>query len=251
MTLISAVIIAHNEEGNIERSIRSVLWCDEVIVIDSFSEDKTVQISTSLGAKVIQNKFDGFGEQKRFGVEQAKNDWILSLDADEEITESLKMEILKEFNSTPKFDAYYLKRTMVFLGRQFKHGKESKEKIVRLFDRNKGSFNTPKVHESVIVDGTTGIFKNTFLHYSYTSVQQYFEKFNNYTTRGAQELKERGKKSSLVKIVLRFPIGFFQNYLLKGNFLNGFEGFIWALFSTFYPIVKYVKLYNLYKNKKN
>jgi glycosyltransferase involved in cell wall biosynthesis len=251
MHKISCVIITFNEEANIRRCIEALTWCNEIIVLDSGSTDHTLEICKDFHCKIHYKDFNGFGEQKRFAVSLAENDWVLNIDADEVVSDALKKEIISEMSkSVPEYAGYYLLRSLYFLGRRFKYWRESKEFYLRLFNKNHGNFSEDKVHEKILVDGKTKSLKGELLHYSYTSLHQYFEKFNNYTTKASEELFEKGKKKNLILTIFSFPAYFLKNYLLNGNFLNGIQGFLWALFSSFYPIVKYAKLWVLWNKKE-
>jgi glycosyltransferase involved in cell wall biosynthesis len=250
MNEISCVIITFNEEENIRRCLQALSWCDEVVIVDSGSSDKTLEICKNFNSKIHHNNFNGYGEQKRFAVSLAKNDWVLNVDADEVVSETLREKILLGLNQNPdSVNGFYLSRSLFFLGKQFKYGRESKEYYIRLFNKQFANFTEDKVHEGVIVNGSTEKLSGELLHYSYNSIHQYFEKFNNYTTQAAQELFEKGKERSLVFTIIGFPVYFFKNYFINRNFLNGWQGFLWALFSSWYPVVKYAKLWALWNLK--
>ncbi|MCU0416996.1 MAG: glycosyltransferase family 2 protein [Cytophagaceae bacterium] len=237
---VSAVLITFNEAEGIQRCIDSLQWCDEIIVIDSGSTDATVSICEAAGCTVLHQPFLGFGEQKRFAVAQARHHWVLSIDADEVCTPALAEEIRKLLRTTPTFDAYALPRQLFFYGRAFTYGRESKQYQIRLFDRSKTNFNSSAVHEKVDIE-SFGKLSNVLLHYSYKDLHHYFEKFNTYTSKGADVLAEKGKHRSPILIFLFFPWYFFKFYILERNFLNGFAGWVWASVSTFYVMVKYSK----------
>ena len=243
---ISAVLITYNEEANIGRTLESLSWCDEIVVVDSGSSDNTVNLCESKGCRVMFHPFSGYGQQKRFAVSQARHDWILSIDADEVLTQDLQREIIKHFEHNDTDTAgYYLPRTLVFMGKQFRYGNERSQPCLRLFNRNYGEFSDDRVHEAVRLNGPTRLLKGAMLHYSYLNIDQYFEKFNRYTSMAASQLYERGKSANRVAIALRLPITFLQTYIPKGNFMNGYPGFVWSLFCGLYPVVKYLKLYEL------
>lgn len=244
---ISCVIITFNEEENISRSLESVAWCDEIVVVDSGSIDRTLDICKEFDCKIFHNEFEGYGEQKRYAVSKANNDWILSIDADEVVTEELCKEIESSFESGRiNCEGYYIPRSLIFLGKKFNYGRESKEYFLRLFNKNNGNFSTEKVHEKVEIKGETQRLKGQLFHYSYNSIDQYFQKFNSYTTKAALTLFNDGHTGRSVPIiVLGFPIYFFKNYFVYRNFLNGLPGLLWALFSSLYPMVKYFKLWSL------
>jgi glycosyltransferase involved in cell wall biosynthesis len=248
MIKISAVIITFNEEHSIERALRSLDFCDEIVVADSGSTDATVVVCEKYKCRVFTRPFDGYGPYKQFAVSKASNDWVLSIDTDEVVSGELKREIVSLFSAgAPPALGYYIPRTLVFLGRLLRFGGEYRKKHLRLFNRNAGAFTDEKVHEKVCVSGKTDSLKNQILHYSYDSICDYFEKFNRYTTAAAQSLFERKKKASALNVMARFPLTFIKIYFIKGCFLDGYAGFIWALFSSMYPVVKYAKLHELYR----
>jgi len=248
---ISCVIITFNEEENIRRTLNSVKWCDEIVVVDSGSKDKTIKICEENNCRIYKKEFNGYGEQKKYAVSLAKNDWILSIDADEVVSDELYNEIKNIFKEDKiKFTGFFLPRSLIFLGKHFKYGRESKEYYLRFFNKYCGNFSSDKVHEKVKLNGTTQKLNGTLHHYSYTNIEQYFNKFNSYTSKAAQVLFEGGNKGrSVVSIVLGFPVYFFKNYFIYRNFLNGTQGFLWALFSSLYPVVKYFKLWELWNKK--
>jgi glycosyltransferase involved in cell wall biosynthesis len=248
---ISCVIITFNEEENIRRALNSVKWCDEIVVVDSGSTDKTIEICEKYNCRIYKKEFNGYGEQKRYAVSLANNDWILSIDADEVVSDKLCDEIKNIFDDNEiKFNGFFLPRSLIFLGKHFKYGRESKEYYLRLFNKNCGNFSSDKVHEKVKLNGNTQKLNGTLYHYSYVTIEQYFNKFNSYTTNAAQVLFDEGNKGrSVVSIVLGFPVYFFKNYFIYRNFLNGMQGFLWALFSSLYPVIKYFKLWALWNKK--
>jgi glycosyltransferase involved in cell wall biosynthesis len=243
---ISAVIITYNEAQNIVRTLESLTWCDEIVVVDSGSNDDTVALCEARGCRVMYHRFSGFGEQKQFAVSLASHQWILSVDADEVISRELQDEIVEIFSQNEiAHSGFYLPRTLVFMDRIFRHGNENKHGFLRLFNRDRGGFTDAPVHEGVKIKGTTRTLKGSMLHYSYKDIEQYFSKFNRYTSMAARDLHTKGRSANRLMIVLRLPITFLQTYFLKANFLNGFPGFVWSLFCGFYPSVKYLKLYEL------
>lgn len=252
MTKISAVIITYNESRNIVRALRAVKWCDEIVVVDSGSTDNTVDLCKQYGCKVIYNQFEGYGLQKAFAVSLAINDWILSIDADEVVSEELRNEILSIFRSDNiAYSGFYLPITLFFLGRQFRFGSEARNPHLRLFNRKHGNFIPSIVHEKIVVEGKTRLLKHEILHYSYSNIHNYFQKFNEYTTIGAKQLFSINKRTNILLIVLHLPFTFFKYYILRGCILNGIPGFEWSLFSSFYPIVKYFKLLELHNQQRN
>jgi len=249
---ISCVIITFNEQENLAKCLQSVKWCDEIIVVDSGSTDNTVKLAESFSAKVFVREFTGYGEQKKYAVSLASNDWIFSIDADEVVSEELQEKILKRFSTPGKLPSGFLiRRRLIFLGKEFKHGKESNELILRLFNKKSGNFNTAKVHEKVELNGETEKLKGLLLHYSYKSLSQYFEKFDDYTSKAAYELFEKRKRRNIILTYILLPVYFFKNYIFNRNILNGSKGLIWSFYSSYYPVIKYSKLRVLYIKKKS
>ena len=247
MNKLSVVIIVLNEEKNLPRTLDAISWADEILVVDSGSTDDSELICSRYpNCRVIKQAFLGYGPQKRFAVEQASHDWILSIDADEVPDREMQESIKGLMQEGPDDRAgYYLSRRLVFMGREFRYGKESGSRILRLFDRRKANYTTAAVHEKVEVAGPTGELPGTLVHYSYRDLADYFRRFNEYTSLMAKQMYDEGVTGSKIGIVLRPPWVFFQYYVLRRNFLNGFEGFAYALLTAHYKTVKYLKLYEL------
>jgi len=248
---VSAVMITLNSARLLRRVLDALHWCDEVVVVDSGSTDATVAIAEARGCRVLHRPFDGFGNQKAFAVNAARNEWVLVVDADEVVTDELRDEIGRRVAEAEAglrqqiptaFRGFEVPISLIFLGRLMRHGREYKMPHLRLFNRRFGNYNSARVHEDVILEGPVGRLENHMLHDSYGSLHEYFEKFNRYTTAGARDLLSRVRKASLSQVIFRFPLTFLKEYLLKRNIQNGYPGFVWSLFSALYPVVKYAKL---------
>jgi glycosyltransferase involved in cell wall biosynthesis len=248
MKPLSAVLITRNEAENLEATLHALAWCNEILIVDSGSTDATQSIAESFGAKFIVRDFQGFGPQKRFAVSQAKYDWVLCLDADEVLSADLQREI-QELRVDDSVKGYRLKRQLVFLNRPFRYGRESKEYHLRLFDRRFGNFDEAMVHEMATVKGEVRDLNAVLLHYSYPNTQIYFRKFNEYTEKASLELFQRGKNRNPWINILSLPVNFLFRLIVHGNILNGYPGWIWSLYSAFYPVVKYTKVWERNKNK--
>ena len=248
MQKISVFIIAFNEEKIISKCLEKLFWADEIIVVDSGSTDKTTEICEKYNAKTIYNKFENFGIQKQFALNQTTNNWVLSLDADEVLSDELIAEI-KNINLSEEFKGYLIPRTHVFLDKIFKFGSENKKPILRFFNKQHGNFIENKVHEIIQVEEKIGVLKNEMLHYTVFDISTAIQKQIKYSLLSGEFLFEKGKKSSLIKIIIKFPFDFIRFYFLQRNFLNGYQGFIWSMFSAFGSFVKYAKLYDLHQNK--
>jgi glycosyltransferase involved in cell wall biosynthesis len=256
---ISSIIIAKDEEYNIARCIESQINCiDEIIVlVDEKSADKTAEIvrsyvDSNTGNKIIYTdiKWMGYSKTKQYAVTLTSNEWVLWIDADEEITSELSKEIIKFKNSIPQFSAYSIPRKAFFLGKWIRHSGWYPGRVLRLFDKNKVKFSEKNVHEHLIVEGKTGNLNNDINHYTDPNIHHYFAKFNRYTTLAAEELFNNGNSFLISDITIRPVFIFIKMYLIKKGFLDGMQGFILALFSSAYVFTKYCKLWELEKNAK-
>jgi len=254
MVKISSIIIAKNEELNIRRCIESQLKCiDEIIVVvDENSNDNTYEIVKSFPkTKCEKAEWWGYAKTKQHAVSLTSNDWILWIDADEAVTPGLSNELIKFKESSPISSAYSIPRLAYFLGRWIKHSGWYPGRVVRLFDKNKASFSEKDVHEDLIVSGETGELQNNLEHYTDPSIKHYFEKFNNYTSLAAEELKRNNKIFHISDIILRPVFIFIKMYFIKLGFLDGVQGFILAIFSSAYVFTKYSKFWELNNKKGN
>jgi glycosyltransferase involved in cell wall biosynthesis len=242
---VSAVIITLNEERIIQKTLSKLYWCDEIVIVDSGSTDNTIAICEQFGCTIYSRRFDGYGPQKQFAVSMAKNDWILCIDADEVLTDNLIKEILSSLRNDAEYAGFSFPMNMVFLNKEFTFGKESGRYFLRLFNRNKGGFNNDKVHEGIQLNGPIKKMNHIIQHYSYSSISQYLEKLNRYSTYSAEMAFKKGKNKSLLAVLLAIPYNFFKYYLLERNFMNGSKGFYWSVFSAWYHFAKYLKIKEL------
>ena len=248
MAKISALILAKNEEQNIEDCIKTVLFCDEILVIDDFSTDRTKQIAESLGARVLQRSMDGdWGGQQTFAIRNAKFEWVLFIDADERISEPLAKEILEAVEKGEK-NAYWLKRTSRFRYNKATHGALRPDYVNRLFPA-KGSYVEGYVHPEIKAPYPNKKLKNVMYHYTYDNWDQYFNKMNNYARLAAKKYEKNGKRCNfLLDVVLRPLWAFFKVYILNLGFLDGKMGWVISVNHCFYTMNKYVRLYYQYKS---
>ncbi len=244
---LSVFIIAFNEERIIEQCLKKLDWCDEIIVVDSGSTDATVAICEKYNAKVFYKKFEGYGEQKQFALDQTSNDWVLNLDADEELTDALINEIKTQLDKNePEIVGFYIKMRMVFLGKIFNYGNESNRDSLRLFNKNHGKIDPVTIHESVILNGKTLKLKNHYLHYTCNSLGTYINKLNKYTGFYAENKFKKNKSYSLLEISLKVKLEFIKKYFFELNCLNGKAGFYWSYISSVYSGVKCIKTNEMY-----
>jgi glycosyltransferase involved in cell wall biosynthesis len=252
MELLSVVIITYNEEKNIGRCIDSVKdVADEVVVLDSFSTDRTVQIAETKGAFVYRQKFTGYGAQKNKALEYAKNNYVLSLDADESLDDTLKASILKAKKGFA-FSAYKMSRCAFYRGKFIKHGTWYPETKIRLFDKRLLKWEGLDIHEKIHLPPTMAVYplKGDILHYICDNNQDHIKRSNNFSTLAAQSLYKAGRKTNWFKI-LASPFWFFLNdFILRAGFLSGYQGWMIAKNQTRYHFLKYAKLYRLQKSKR-
>lgn len=244
---ITAVILTKNEEKNIERALKSVQFCDEIIVIDDDSTDKTASIAQKYTKKIFNRSLNNdFASQRNFGMQKANNEWILFVDADEEVTEELQKEIISVSATT---DAYFLKRRDFFYGREMKHGEIQKVReqgIIRLVQKGAGEWQGT-VHETFSVKGKTGTLQNFINHYPHQTIKDFLNDINGYSTIRARELYDAQTASSLFQMIA-YPIGkFLDSYFLKQGFLDGPEGFIYSFMMSFHSYLVRAKLYQLHE----
>lgn len=249
MAKLSVIIITQNEEANIGRCLRSVAWADEAIIADSNSTDRTVEIARQAGARVFTIDWIGFGPAKQAALERATGEWVLSIDADEEVSAELAAEIKATIKQPQTSVGYLIPRKANFLGRWIYHCGWYPDPVLRLFRRDKGRLDQAVVHERVLVDGPVGRMSGEILHYSYPDLETYFQKSNKYTTVGAEELAKSGIQASASDIVFRPLVAFIKHYISKRGFLDGLEGFLISVFSSVAVMVKYAKLRHL--NRKS
>ncbi len=250
MKPLSVVIIAKNEERNIRRCLESVSWADEIVLIDSGSEDMTTEIAREYGVNVFVCPWNGYGAAKKEGVDRAAGDWILSVDADEEVPPALRDEIQKMLSIETSDAGFFVKRKTMFLGRWIKHCGWYPDRVLRLFRKSQGNFNDAVVHEKVVIEGAIGVLTNELLHYSYPSLEDYFRKFGWYTTLGASEAARRGVKAGWFDITVKPILSFFSHYIIRQGFRDGVEGFMISVLSAIAVMVKYAKVREINRNKE-
>jgi glycosyltransferase involved in cell wall biosynthesis len=242
---ISAAIIALNEERNISRVIESLRCCDEILVVDSGSTDRTTEIAAKHGARVVESRWRGYAGQKNFATEQCENDWVLSLDADESLSEALEAEIWQIKKNGPEYDAYTMPRLAQYLGSWILHSGWYPDRKVRLFDRRRAKWEGKYVHESVVVTGRIGHLESNILHFTCSSLSEHLKSMDHYTTLAAAEIIDEKRKIGLSQLLLDPPWTFFRAYVLKRGFLDGVEGLAIAYMAAFYNFLKYAKAKNM------
>ena len=242
---ISAAIITLNEERNISRAIESLRCCDEIVVVDSGSTDRTVELAVKLGARVMDCNWRGYAGQKNFASDQCQNDWILSLDADEAVSEALEAEIWHIKKNGPQFDAYTMPRLAQYLGRWILHSGWYPDRKVRLFDRRLAKWVGGYVHESVAVEGRIGHLDSNLLHFTCNSLSEHLRTMDRYTTLAAEQLVAQKTPVGWSQLAIDPPWTFFKTYVLQRGFLDGTEGLAIAYMAALYNFLKYAKAKNM------
>ena len=248
MATLTALILAKNEERHISECVASVAFADEVLVIDDFSTDATVALAQASGARVVTHALNGdWSQQRNFAVGEATGDWILFVDADERISPPLADEIRKVIHSGD-MKAYELCRYNVFRHNKAVHGSLRPDRVLRLMPKE-GLVVEGNVHETIKSPYPYSRLHGKMYHYTYESWDQYFTKFNRYTTLAAVKYKEQGKSCSFFRDILVRPAwAFFKIYILQKGFLDGKIGFVLSMNHCFYTLTKYAKLYWLLKD---
>ncbi|HEX4067331.1 MAG TPA: glycosyltransferase family 2 protein [Acidobacteriaceae bacterium] len=243
---LSVAIITKNEEANLARTLESVRWADEIVIVDCGSTDRTAEIAQEYGAKFFVESWKGFGAQKNSAIVKCTSDWLLALDADEEVSAELAGEIRQLLAGRPEQEAYFLPRRNFFLGRWVRHGGYFPDAKLRLFRRGSALFEERVVHETIRTTGTAGRMRGSLLHHAYPTLDGYIEHMNRYSSLGAGQALERGKTSrdwpAFVWNVAVVPAATFAyNYIFRLGFLDGREGLLLHLYHSAYVSWKYAK----------
>lgn len=243
---LSVILITKNEEANLKECLESVSFANEIIVVDSQSSDKTVEIARSFGAKVeITPHWPGFGPQKNTALSLASQDWILSIDADERVSPELKAEILAITQSNQSQSCYEIPRLSWYCGRFMKHSGWYPDYVLRLFKKGSAKFSDHLVHERVITNEKVGQLNNHFLHYSFRNFSQVLQKIDSYSTLSAQQAFEQGRRSSIPKAFGKGMWAFFRTYFLRLGFLDGSQGLALAISNAEGTYYRYLKIWLL------
>ncbi len=238
---LTVVIVAKNEENNIAPCIASVSFADEVLVLDSRSHDATVRLARAAGARVVETDWPGYGPQVARGFGLAGSEWVLSLDADERISDALRAEVMGAIRSGTK-DGWRIPRVSEFCGRFIQHSGWRPDYTLRLGRRAKSGFTDHFLHAHMTVDGSVGELTNPLIHFSYPNLHDVLEKLDRYSTGHARDMQTRGKKGGVWRGVLHGVFAFARTYIVRRGFLDGRHGLMLAIYNAEYTYYKYVKL---------
>lgn len=248
--MVSAVILTKNEENNIVDCLETLSWCGEILVIDDYSEDRTVEIAKKLGAKVYQHSLEeNFSVQRNFGLEKAIGDWVFFVDADERVPSSLCSEILQITNKQiNKYNGFYLKRRDILWGKVLQHGEVGDIKLLRLAKKGKGKWQG-LVHEAWDIQKPLASLRNQLFHNPHPTIREFLKEINLYTDIRSKELYEQGIRANFLTIALYTKAKFIQNYFFKLGFLDGNAGLVHAMLMSFHSFLVRGKLWLLWHKK--
>jgi glycosyltransferase involved in cell wall biosynthesis len=238
---LTVTVITRNEAANIEAALASVVWADEVIVIDAESTDDTAAIARRRSTRVEVRPWPGYSAQKNYAASLAAHDWILSLDADERVSPALAAEIQSLLRSEPAHRGYRVPRLSHYLGRWIRGTDWYPDYQLRLYDRRAGAWNGRAVHESVALEGAPGRLSNDLQHFPYRDISHHLQTIDRYTTLAADELRAQGRTPTIAGVVLHPPFAFLRNYILRGGFRSGSAGLAVSILNSYYVFVKLAK----------
>ena len=249
---VSAIVVCCNEERNIRRCLKSLLWCDEIVVVDSLSTDGTVDICRQYTQRVIQRAWAGYRDQKAFAHSQATQEWVLLVDADEQVTPELRDEIRQALAQCgDRYCGFAVPRLVFFLSRWWWKGGWYPDFDVRLFRRDRATWGGSDPHEKILVDGAVRRLSHPLHHFSYRDMEDHLQRINRFTSISSGELAKEGKRWHWTDALARPAFRFFRSYVLKRGFLEGFAGFYVAVTAAVYVFLKYAKLWELEMEEKN
>jgi glycosyltransferase involved in cell wall biosynthesis len=246
---VSVIIITGNEEKNIRECIQSVEWADDIVVVDCFSEDRTIEILKELPVRFYQRKWEGYANQKAYALSLAENEWVLSLDADERATMELKEEMENILKNNSQYDGFYIPRKNFFMGKWIKSCGWYPGYQLRFFRKKLTKLTPRKVHEGFDVNGKIGYLKSDILHYTFPDFQFVFKKINEYSSLQAEEKAEK-IRSNIFKIIFNPIYAFLHHFILRKGFTDGIYGFFVSLIHALTKLMMYLKIWEIQKQKK-
>lgn len=248
MEKITAIIPTGNEEQNIEEVLESVSFADEIMVVDSFSKDKTVELARKYTDRILQHEYINSAAQKNWAIPQAKHEWILLVDADERVPEDLKKEIQNILKEGSEKVGFWVYRDNYYMGRHLKHGGWNRDKVIRLFRKSKCRYEEKNVHAEILADGEVGRLKNHLRHNTYKGFDEFVEKVNRYAWWQAKDYDKKIKKITLYHLFIKPGYRFFSHYIIRGGFRDGIPGLTVAFLAGYALFTRYIKLWIL-RNK--
>jgi glycosyltransferase involved in cell wall biosynthesis len=241
---LTVTVITHNEQDHIGAALDSVAWADEVIVVDSGSTDQTAEIARGKATRVIVREWPGYSAQKNFAADQASNDWVLSMDADERVTPALAQEIRALMARPLAARGYRIRRVSWYLGTWIKTTDWCHDYQLRLYDRRAGRWNGLRIHESFrLSDGKPGQLSGTLEHYAYRDITHHVQKINTYTTLVAEQWLDEGRTTTSLHVAVQPVLAFLRNYVMRAGFRQGTTGLVISVLNSYYVFLKFAKLW--------
>ncbi|HNZ97370.1 MAG: glycosyltransferase family 2 protein [Acidobacteria bacterium] len=237
------IVTTYNEEVNIAGCLESVQWADEVLLVDSYSTDRTLEIAAGYDVKVLQREYFGSAAQKNWSIDRVSHDWVLIIDADERVPPPLAAEILRTLATPQQVNGFSIRRENIFIDKVVRHSGWSTDKVVRLFRRDKGRYPNRRVHADLEIEGPVPVLRNPFEHNTFRSFDQYFPKFLNYAEWGAAQAFRDGRKAGFTEVAGRPFWRFLRTYFLQLGFLDGRHGLVLCLLQSFGVFLKYARLW--------
>ncbi len=246
MVAVSVYVLTYNNKRTLERCLKSLGWADELIVVDSFSDDGSFELARAFTDKVFRRKFAGHREQYQYAADLTSNEWIMFVDADEEVPPELVEEIRKELNGRNEgFDGYFIYRRTYYLGRWIRHGGWYPDGEIRLYRRDRGSWEGG-LHARVSIEGNFKYLKNHYRHYTYRDISDQIHTLDRYSSIAVEDMVNKARPFKLLNLILNPPFRFFKEYIFKLGFLDGIPGLIIAVSTFYYVFVKHTKLWEHY-----
>jgi glycosyltransferase involved in cell wall biosynthesis len=241
---VSAVLVCCDEEENVERCLQSLTWTDEIIVVDSFSQDRTLGLCRKYTDRIFQREWSGMVQQRAYAVSLARNEWVFAIDADEVVSEKLRDEVLARLSEDKnEKSGYYVKRHSYYLGRWINHGGWYPDFKLRLFRKDKAYVGGENPHDRCFVHGKTAKLKGEIIHYPYKNISRQLCTIDNYSDIVSDRLFKEKSAFPLVKMYIKPPVKFIETYIYKLGFLDGLPGFVISVLSSYYVFMKYAKLW--------
>jgi glycosyltransferase involved in cell wall biosynthesis len=247
---VSVYMITYNNEETIERALKSVTWANEIVIVDSFSNDRTVEIGRKFTDKLFQRKWPGHRDQYQYAADLTTHEWIMFVDADEEVSPELAQEIREVLGGKVEgVDGFFVYRRTFYLGRWIRYGGWYPDGEIRLYRRNKGRWEGG-LHARVVIEGTVRSLKNQYLHYTYRNISDQIQTIDKYSRIAAEDMVKQGERFSLFKLLFHPPFRFIKEYFFKSGFRDGLPGFVIVISTMYYVFIKYAKLWELIRTQK-
>jgi glycosyltransferase involved in cell wall biosynthesis len=247
---VSAYMITYNNEETIERALKTVTWANEIVIVDSFSNDRTVEIGRKFTDKLFQRKWPGHRDQYQYAADLTTHEWIMFVDADEEVSPELAQEIREVLGGKVEgVDGFFVYRRTLYLGRWIRYGGWYPDGEIRLYRRNKGRWEGG-LHARVVIEGTVRSLKNQYLHYTYRNISDQIQTIDKYSRIAAEDMVKQGERFSLFKLLFHPPFRFIKEYFFKSGLRDGLPGFVIVISTMYYVFMKYAKLWELIRTQK-